>query len=387
MPQSLLRHIHASRIFHAIRLRPNMSQREIARMAGADKSTVSAIVKNFEASGLIERSLKASENRPGRPGERISISSRGGLLVGVHPRPDEVRYVVSGLDGEPIRTLSRPLPDDTARLGSETADGIAALVGSIGRTVHEIRAVGVSIPGLVSSDGILTQSPNFGWRNVPLREILRRSVRCPLYIDNNANAAAVAEFLFGRGVDVGDFAYVESGSGVGAGLFFDGGLYRGPGGFAGEFGHTKIVPQGRPCRCGGLGCVSAYASDYSIMQRLQQKGIKVDKRDQVLALAHGGDPATLGVLDEAGRHLGIGFSNLVNLLNVGLFILGGGLEVFAPYMMSGIEQSLRDLSLPSALEGCRIERSGIGSHTEPRGGIALALEGCTSLHETEAAPW
>lgn len=364
-----------------------MSQREIAQVVGADKSTVSAIIKDFETNGLIERALKRSDNRPGRPGERIAISSRGGLLVGIQPRPEELRYVLAGLDGETLRTLSRSLPAKPSRLGHEVADGIAELVAGVGRTVGDVRAVGVSVPGLVNSEGVLTQSPNLGWKDVPLREILRCRVSRPLYIDNNANAATVAEYLFGRGIDVGDFAYVESGSGVGAGFFLAGSLYRGVRGFAGEFGHTKIVPHGRLCRCGNVGCLSAYASDYSIFQRMRQKGYEVETRDEVLALAKAGDVVALAVLDEAGRYLGIGLANLVNLLNIQLFILGGGFEVFAPYMMTGIEASLAEMALPSAVEGCRIETSKIGSQTEPRGGIALALEGCTSFHETEAAPW
>src|SRR5206468_7137060 len=123
------------------------------------------------------------------------------------------------------------------------------------------------------------------------------------------------------------------GSGVGAGLFLDGTLYRGALGFAGEFGHTKIVPQGRLCRCGNLGCVSAYASDYSILQRLRQMGCDVAVQEDVLGLARAGDARALTALGDAGRMLGAGLANVVNLLNIQLFILGGGLAVFAPFMI------------------------------------------------------
>ncbi len=386
MHPSDLRHINASRIFHAIRLRPNISQREIADMAGADKSTVSAVIKGFEAEGLIERSLSRAGRGPGRPGERISISARGGLLVGVHPRPEALRYVVSGLDGEPIHALTRPVPDPGG-LGPEIRAGIAAITAAIGRTATQVRAVGISIPGLVSHAGVLMQSPNLGWRNVALRNLLSNEIPHSLYIDNNANAAAVAESMFGRGTEGCDFAYVESGSGVGAGLFLNDSLYRGALGFAGEFGHTKVVPQGRACRCGSLGCLSAYASDYSIVQRLQQKGVDASTRDDVRVRAVGGDKVTLAVLDEAGRHLGLGLANLVNLLNLQLFILGGGFAVLAPFLMPAVQAALRDLALPSAAEGCVIEPSRIGSWDTPLGGIALALDGCTSHIRTEATPW
>ena len=381
-----LHHISASRIFHAIRRRPHISQREIADMTGTDKSTVSAVIRNFEAGGLIVRALSQGGKGPGRPGERIAISPRGGLLAGVHPRPEGIRYVVSGLDGEPLHSLIRPLPAPT-RLGREVRAGITAITEAVGRQPGEVRAVGISIPGLVNSDGLLSQSPNLGWHDVALRDVLADGARCPLYIDNNANAAAAAEFLFGRGTGTSHFAYVESGSGVGAGLFLDGSVYRGTRGFAGEFGHTKIVPQGRACRCGGLGCLSAYASDYSIIQRLRQRGVEAPTRADVLAAAIAGDVATLAVLDEAGRHLGAGLANLVNLLDIQLFILGGGFAALAPFMRGAIEASLRDLALPAAAAGCRIEASDLGSWDLPRGGLALALEGCTSHVRTEATPW
>lgn len=387
MHPSVIRQINASRIFHAIRQRPNMSQREIAEVTGADKSTVSAVIKDFEATGLIERISRKSENRPGRPGECISISARGGLLVGVHPNPEGIQYVVSGLNGEPLQSMVRPLPREPAKLGREISTAVKKITSEISRSHKEVRAVGISIPGLVSKGEVLTQSPNLGWTDVSLGDLLKGALDCPFYVDNNANASAIAEYYFGRGTETGDFAYVESGSGVGAGLFLDGGVYRGVRGFAGEFGHTKIVPQGRLCRCGALGCLSAYTSDYSILQRLQQKGIELDSRDNVIALAEQGNTTVLAILDEAGRHLGIGLANLINLLNIPLFILGGGFDAFAPFMRAGIQASLQEMALPSALHHCHIEQSRIGSAAIPLGGIALALEGCTGHHDSEATPW
>lgn len=381
-----LHHISASRIFHAIRRRPHVSQREIADMTGTDKSTVSAVIRNFAAAGLIERTLGRGGQGPGRPGESIAISPHGGLLAGVHPRPEGIRYVVSGLDGEPLHALTRALPTP-ARLAQEVRAGIAEITAAVGRKPSEVRAVGISIPGLVNRDGVLAQSPNLGWRDVALRHVLARGTHWPLYIDNNANAAAAAEFLFGRGNGASHFAYVESGSGVGAGLFIDGSLYRGTRGFAGEFGHTKVVPQGRPCRCGSLGCLSAYASDYSIIERLRQRGVAAATRADVVAAASGGDATTRAVLHEAGHHLGVGLANLLNLLDIQLFILGGGFAALAPFMRPAIASTLDDLALPAATAGCHIETSDIGSWDRPRGGIALALEGCTSHVRTEATPW
>jgi hypothetical protein len=134
-----LHHISASRIFHAIRRRPHVSQREIADMTGTDKSTVSAVIRNFAAAGLIERTLGRGGQGPGRPGESIAISPHGGLLAGVHPRPEGIRYVVSGLDGEPLHALTRALPTP-ARLARRSPRPSAESRAKCARSVSRFQA-------------------------------------------------------------------------------------------------------------------------------------------------------------------------------------------------------------------------------------------------------
>src|SRR3954447_19058900 len=159
MHPSVVRQIHASRIFHTVRLNPYLSQREITAKAGADKSTVSAIIRDFESMGLIERT-RQSPDRPGRPGERIALSARSGLLIGVHPRPSEIRIVAAGLDGNPIGTIALPMTKAPEELAKQASLGIDRLIAQIGRERRDILGVGVSISGVVTLDGHLAQSPN-----------------------------------------------------------------------------------------------------------------------------------------------------------------------------------------------------------------------------------
>jgi len=386
MHPSVVRQLHASRIFHAVRLHPNLSQREIAEKAGADKSTVSAIVRDFEAIGLVERT-RGPGRGPGRPAERISLSPRGGLLVGIHPRPSELRFVAANLDGTPVGTCSRAMPAAAENLPEAVALGLRELTDGIGRRASDIVAVGVSISGLIAADGHLAQSPNLGWREVPLRKLLHRAVRKPLYIDNNSNSAAIAEQMFGHGKVTDHFLYVGSGSGVGAGLILDGSLYRGATGYSGEIGHFKVVPNGDPCPCGGRGCLSAYLTDTAVIRRLRGAGVDVDSASEVLCRAESGDAPVLAKLDEAGGHLGYALGNVVNLLSPRLIVLGGGLARLAPYIMPGVERSLDAVAMPAALRACEVRVSTVSLEPVPRGGIALALQGCTSLSASEDAPW
>jgi predicted NBD/HSP70 family sugar kinase len=386
MHPSVVRQIHASRIFHTVRLNPYLSQREIAAKAGADKSTVSAIIRDFESMGLIERT-RQSPDRPGRPGERIALSARSGLLIGVHPRPSEIRIVAAGLDGNPIGTLALPMTKAPEELAKQASLGIDRLIAQIGRERRDILGVGVSISGVVTLDGHLAQSPNLGWSDVPLRSLLRETIKLPLYVGNNSNSAAIAEQMFGHGAKSVDFLYVESGSGVGGGLILDGVLYRGAVGYAGEIGHMKVVPNGRMCRCGGRGCLSGYVADHAVLNHIRQMGMPVGSPAQILDLAAAGDLEILDVIAEAGGLLGLALANLVNLFNPPLIVIGGGLARFSPYMMGSVKRSLKANALPAVLSECAIEISSVSLEAIPRGGIALALEGCTSFHASDATPW
>jgi predicted NBD/HSP70 family sugar kinase len=307
--------------------------------------------------------------------------------VGVHARPGEIHLLAAALDGNPLGTLTVPMPAQPEELPEAVLLSIRELMARIGREMSLLRAVGFTISGLVSADGDLAQSPNLGWRDVKLRKLLSRTIRVPLYIGNDSNSAAIAEQMFGHGAEGGDFLYIESGSGVGGGLVLDGSLYRGAVGYSGEIGHTKVVLNGRQCRCGGHGCLSAYVSDAAIVRHLQDAGGAVRSADEIIDHAASGDPLVLEALDEVGTYLGAGLANLINLLNPPMIVLGGNLARFAPYLDRSMRQALEQMCLPSTLHACEIRVSSVSLDPIPRGAIALALEGCTSLGASEEAPW
>ncbi len=184
-----------------------------------------------------------------------------------------------------------------------------------------------------------------------------------------------------------NFLYVESGSGVGGGLILDGTLYRGATGYSGEIGHLKVVPGGEPCACGGRGCLAAYVADNAVIRRFRAVGVDVESQSDVLRRAEAGDAAVLAGLAEAGGHLGTALGSLVNVLNPPLIVLGGGLARLAVYFTPSMDRSLAAAAMPAALKACEVRVSTVSLKPVPRGGIALALEGCTSLSASEDAPW
>jgi predicted NBD/HSP70 family sugar kinase len=386
MDRSYIRRLHANQIFHRIRIEPEISQRDIVARTGLDKSTVSSIVNRFDQLGLIIRSQNTGENRPGRPTEGLAISPHKGFLVGVQIESHAIAFVLAGLDGQPLLTRHRDFDGAISGIADMVAEGIAAARAACDRE-GEILGVGVSLPGLVDRDGVLLHAPVLGWRDVPIYDLLKPRIGSPLFIGNDVKAAAMAEHMFGSCVDVADFVYLFSGSGVGGALFLDGEMYLGARGLAGELGHVKVVPQGRACSCGSYGCLSAYLSEPALAAEIDLlSGVAPRSFDDILDRAAAGDDIVLGVLERAGDALGLAIASLINIFNPPLVALGGDMSRAETFLRPALDRALRRLAHPSMLAQSTVIFSAISAMKPYLGGVALALDGVTGLDQPHVLP-
>jgi predicted NBD/HSP70 family sugar kinase len=382
----LVHRFHANEIFHRIRLEPRISQRDIVARTGFDKSTVSSIVNRFDELGLIVRSPNGPENRPGRPTEGLSISPDSGLLVGVQVEADALAFIVSGLDGVPLEATRHSFDGALAGLETTIALGIRRILAASSRS-DRVLGIGVSLPGLVNSMGVLVHAPVFGWRDVPILSLLGQTIQSPLFIGNDGKAAAMAEHMFGSCVDVKDFLYLFSGSGVGGAIVIDGQIHRGANGLAGEFGHIKVVPHGRLCSCGAMGCLSAYLSESALTAEINHlTASSVRTFAEVLDRAERGDEVVLDVLDEAAEVLGSALASLINVFNTPLIVLGGDTSRASRFLKPGLMRSLRRLAHPAMYAQSDIRFSQLSAAKPYLGGIALALDGVTGLDAARVIP-
>ena len=383
---SLSRRLHAHEIFHAIRREPQISQRDIVRRTGFDKSTVSSIIAHFDERGLVIRMQGMRASRPGRPTEALSIAPTSGLLAGVQVEAEELGFIVAGLDGAPLAHHKVAFDGRVDGIEQRIARGVEIAVASSGRSMP-ISGIGISLPGLVSTDGVLVHAPILGWRDIAMVERLSTSLPAPVYVGNDVKAAAMAEHLFGSCVDVKDFIYLYSGSGVGGALMLGGEIYLGAKGFAGELGHIKVVPQGRLCSCGALGCLSAYLSEPALASEIAQaSGVPVSSFDDILHRAGAGDPVALGALDQAGGILGTAVSSLINIFNPPVVALGGDMARGEIYLRAAFEQAVRRQAHPSMFAQTSVRFSEISALKPYLGGIALALDGVTGLGPSSVIP-
>jgi glucokinase len=270
---------------------------------------------------------------------------------------------------------------------------VAATVGVAVRAVDpngERCGVGIGFAGMLRGwSGVVVIAPNFGWREVDFRTMLRAEVgqRCELY--NDLNAIAFGEAVYGGARGVRDVLCVYVGTGVGAGIVVNGHLHAGATHLAGEIGHTKVIPGGRLCGCGMRGCLEAYTSGRNIQQRAQEE-LRGGERSLAVELAGGIDEVHAGFLDEAARRgdvyagrlweevstlLGMALGNAVTLINPSRLVMGGGVWQGTPELRRRTIARLFELINQPSREGFEIVDTALGDAAGMLGAAALIAQG------------
>ncbi|MDP9240574.1 MAG: ROK family glucokinase [Actinomycetota bacterium] len=260
------------------------------------------------------------------------------LAIGVDIGGTKVAGGVVTDDGMVVATARLPTPSHDVKLTAEAIAGVVAVL----QAEHVVSAVGVGAAGWIDSDrSTVLFAPNLAWRDEPLRDRLNDLIALPVFVENDANAAAWAEYRFGAAQGERVLAMVTLGTGIGSGLVFSGQIYRGANGIAPEFGHMCVVPGGRRCGCGNRGCWEQYASGKALAREardiaagapLSATGLlaaadgdiaKIDG-PAVTAAALAGDPSAAECFEEVGRWLGVGLASLAAALDPSCFVVGGG---------------------------------------------------------------
>nr|WP_237555165.1 MULTISPECIES: ROK family transcriptional regulator [unclassified Streptomyces] len=325
-------------VMEALAAGEKVTRAGVAAQVGLTRATVSTLVDELLAAGLLEERGAQRPGTVGRPGTALALSASGPAGVGAEIGVDHLAACVVDLRGTvrcraeaPAANRDRPAPAVLAELAELTA-----------RVTEEARAAGlhpvgttVAVPGLVGRDrGTVLRAPNLGWEDVPVAAALGgRTV-----VENEANLGALAELWLGGHDKLADFVHVSAEIGIGAALVVEGRLFRGARGFAGELGHVPVRPDGPRCSCGAHGCLETYAGEEAL---LRAAGVGTERGPAALrTAARAGDPAALRALEEAGAALGIALSGAVNLLDPQAVVVGGPLADLAPWLLPGVRREL-----------------------------------------------
>ena len=280
--------------------------------------------------------------------------------IGVDLGGTNLRVATMHRSGEIVEQISVPA---AAHEGPDKL--LERIAATVNRAIDELKregrkpiGVGIGVPGIIYMDqGFVKDSPNLpGWTDLPVRDRLQESVKYPVILENDANAAALGEKWMGRGRDTEHLCLLTLGTGVGGGFVMDGKIWHGFRGMAGEAGHINIYPDGVPCNCDGQGCLEQYASATAVVREAEKAAREghsprlkheLDRSGKLTAKivaqqAHQGDQVAQGIYRDVGRALGIGLGTIINLLELPLCLLSGGMaaawDLFAPAMVDQLDK-------------------------------------------------
>jgi glucokinase len=300
-------------------------------------------------------------------------------IVGVDLGGTNIVVGVLPLDGGGGRVLApRDVATEAHRGAKFVVDRIIAMIeesmsdviAEHGGSRDDFAGVGIGSPGpLNRRTGTVINTPNLGWRNFPLRDLVANAVGLPAVLDNDANCATYGEWWLGAGRAVNSLVGLTLGTGIGGGIVLNGEIFHGASDAAGEIGHMTIEANGRKCKCGNYGCLEAYASGPAIALRAVE-GIEAGAESLLPALVNGrleditaatvyeavvlGDPYANEVMRETAKLLGAGIANMINVLNPDMVVISGGVTRAGDHLFSPLRAEVRKRAFKSAQEACQI---------------------------------
>lgn len=325
--------------------------------------------------------------------ENTVESSKDNLVLGIDLGGTKILTAVIGPGGT---MLSRDHSITPAAHGVQAV--IDAVVESARRALEDagvaaadLATVGIGAPGLSNPDtGVLYTSPNLpGWKNVPLRDIVARELGAPAYLINDGSAAAIGELHYGAARGAKDFIYITVSTGIGGGIVINRDIYAGSIGTAGELGHMVIDDNGPLCNCGNTGCWEMLASGTALAaeaRRIIEKGsdsailqyargdVNKVNAEHIEAAARAGDELASRLIARTAYYLGVGFSNLINIFNPEVIVIGGGLSNIGDLLLAPAYEEAGRRAFRQPYASTRFSRAELGRNSGVIGAAAFALE-------------
>jgi len=384
---SILRLIHAE---------PMISRIELARQTGLSAALVGGVVGRLVGKGLVVEAGPASTT-VGRKPVPLSVRSDIAYLVGVDVGSFLTRVVITDFLGRSIcatETETR-MAEGRSRVLGRTFETIRKTIQDSRLPDSALKGIGIAHSGVIDSErGVVLSFPRPGqmteWKSVSLEQLVEQEFGLPVLLDDSTRMMAIAEKFFRKDRKLRDFLFISVSMGIGAALFVDGALYRGPGGFAGEFGHITVDENGPLCCCGNYGCLEALASGGAIIQSVRtaiQKGVDSKVRDltmedldrismEIVTRAAAENDGLAGrVLHDAVSHIAVALADVVNLLSPRVIILGGPLFRLAPQLITEpLMRVVKQRAFEKSANEIRLEVSSLGSEAAALGAARLSAE-------------
>nr|WP_225953836.1 ROK family protein [Kibdelosporangium phytohabitans] len=351
------------------------SRLELMQASGLSSATVSNVISDLISDGMVAEAGSVDSDG-GRPRTLLRVRSEYGSVVGVDIGETHVQVGLFDCTLNTLDTATYPLGDaelDPDRVVRLVLRGITSVTASIDPA--SLLGVGVGVPGAVMPDG-LVHAPTLNWSGVPLVSMLRSSVAAPLYVDNCARTLGQAEMWRGAGRDASRAVIALLGVGVGAAVATGADSYRSATSTTAEWGHTVVQVGGAACRCGSHGCLEAYVGAEAILGRYGKPLSASDTESRLVELVRLAetDSDARQVVADTAEYLGIGVSNLVNMLNPDKVVLSGWVAaVLGSSMLTAVRDAVKRHALPYLFAQTEIELGRLGNEEVALGAATLPV--------------
>ena len=406
--QQLLKQINRMALVRQLCGAPGLSRAALAEAVGLTKSTVSLLVRELLDEGWLSESELVATGALGRRATPLRIDTGRLALLGADLGIGGARVVATDLLGAVLAERALPYPDlsDPAACVGLIADELVAMTAAGGPLAgRAMLGLGIGVPGVVDdTTGVLRYAPHLGWRDIDVVGRLRARLAAtalaglPLFIQNEANVAALAELEFAGEVGADPLIYLSIGYGVGAGIVVNGRLLTGLYGFAGEVGHTILQQAGPPCSCGRRGCADALIGMRAVTDQVYGKPGKAgdagkvgdsgpERLERLFAQAGAGEAAACRAVEAAGRHMGVLLNNLWVAFDPMCIVVGGAALRLGERFLAPGREVLRDYAEATQLPAPTIRTPHFGANAIAIGGAAMARHHLMRPFGGQGAGW
>lgn len=398
---SIVRQKNIASILNVLHLEQIASRARISALTGISRSTVSNIINKLEKLEIVEyTNARRDPASVGRPGVALRLNPRAFYALGIEINVHTSRAMLVGLDGGVIakQDIGPNGRADPRQLLATLAEIAEQVISKSGTDRERIIGLGVSFMGLTDhTKGIVVRSTSLPeWNRMNIVEGFRERLALPAYVENNANAMTLGEARFGTGRGKDNILGVTIDEGLGGGIVINKRLYMGSHAAAGELGHMSIVPAGAICHCGNKGCLRTLASESAIEAnaiRIIKTGVKTLLRDRpdvdhmeitvqdVIAAAGRGDACCKDIIVDAGRYLGTGLVNLVNVLSPELVILSKGPLSSSELFFEEVKKTIAEGAYAGKLGIPELVISALGEDAVCVGAASVVMDRLLAGHE------
>lgn len=365
--QNLVKKINKSIVLNSIEKKAPISRAQISKDTGLNKATVSSMVSELIDESLVSE-IGSGQSSGGRKPVMLYFNNHAGYSIGIDLGVNYILAILTDLSGNVVLELSETIyKTDVQHVKKKTTTLISTLIEKKPKSPYGVIGIGIGVPGIVDNNGVILFAPNLKWRQISFKEEFEQIFQIPVIVENEANAGAYGEQLYGAGKDITNLIYISVGIGIGTGIIINNELFTGSTGISGEMGHLTIEINGKKCPCGNRGCWELYASESALLNKAKGlfvfKNNKVPNIEQIIIEAKKGNNDVLRLLNSIGEYIGIGLANAINTFNPEIIIIGNRFAHLKNWITNPINRVLDERLYPYYRETTNIYFSSLGSYS------------------------